>query len=298
MRFDRVAILDWSAAKGPKRGKDSIWLAVADSAGVVTENIPTRLFAERRLTDLIAQSVSHGKRLLIGADFAFGFPMGFAARLTGQASALSVWDWLSARITDTAQNTSNYRDVAALMNARFDGSGPFWGNTARLDVPGLPRLKPPLPPGLVPHRTCDMVARESGAHPKTVWQLAGAGAVGAQVLTGLPVLNRLRQQFPGHLSVWPFEAPQSLVVLAEVYPSLLHAQVRHALLSSQEVADQVQVRLLSQALFRHASQGSLHRMMSADVDAATSSEEGWLLAAGRSADLAGPWPEQAMAAPA
>ena len=33
MTFDRVAVLDWSAASTPKRGRDSIWLGVAGPDG-------------------------------------------------------------------------------------------------------------------------------------------------------------------------------------------------------------------------------------------------------------------------
>lgn len=284
MRFDRVAILDWSAAKGPKRGKDSIWLGLADASGTTAENIPTRHLAEARLTALVDQAVSRGERLLIGADFAFGFPTGFASSLTGTATALSVWAWLAARVTDTPRNVTNYRDVAARMNAGFGGDGPFWGNGMALQVPGLSRLKPALPPGLAAHRHCDIVARESGAAPKTVWQLAGAGAVGAQVLTGLPMLHRLRGTFAGRVSVWPFEEAPAPVVLAEVYPSLLHARISTQR-DSGAVPDQVQVTLLAAALFAHAVQGGLPRLMAPTTAPEILAQEGWMIGAGQSAFL-------------
>jgi hypothetical protein len=281
MTFDRIAILDWSAAKGPTRGKDSIWLGVTDAVTTTTENIPTRRLAAARLLALTKAALTKGERLLIGADFAFGFPMGFAQVLTGTPTALAVWDWLSAHVTDTDGNVSNYREVAAAMNARFSGDGPFWGNTARQDVPGLSRLKPALPPGLSAHRHCDIVAREGGASPKTVWQLAGVGAVGAQVLTGVPVLNALRHRFDQGVSVWPFQSDTACVVLAEVYPSLLRANMR----VPGVVPDQMQVSLLSKALFLHEIQGGLSHLMQPGACATTLAEEGWLLAAGQSALL-------------
>ncbi len=285
MSFDQVAILDWSAAAGPRKGKDSIWLGLADATGTATENIPTRHLAAQRLRTLTENALSDGSRLLIGADFAFGFPTGFAAPLVGASAAMAVWNWLADQVTDTPGNLSNYREVAARMNGQFKGGGPFWGNGARRDVPGLPRLKPPLPLGLGAHRHCDLVARESGASPKTVWQLAGAGAVGAQVLTGVPVLNALRRTFAGQLSVWPFDLADTPVLLAEVYPSLLHAQVRAAVAKGQ-VVDQAQVGLLATALFRHARLGNLPRLMTTGVPAPVLAEEGWLLGAGQSALLA------------
>jgi hypothetical protein len=281
MRVDRVAILDWSAAKGAKRGKDSIWLGVADRSGTTAVNIPTRALASDALHGLIHDTLGQGLRLLIGVDFAFGFPDGFAGALTGTASALSVWDWLSERITDTPDNISNYRQVAASMNARFNGGGPFWGNGTRLDVAGLPRLKPPLPPGLGAHRHCDIMARESGAWPKSVWQLAGAGAVGAQGLTGLPVLNALRRTFGPAVCVWPFDATKAPVLLAEVYPSMLRTKVM-AECAAGVVADKAQVSLMARALFAHSENDGLGALMVPQAAPAILVEEGWMLASGQS----------------
>jgi len=281
MIFDRVAVLDWSAAKGPKRGKDSIWLAIATPAGCIAQNYPTRAIAETALAALITDSLAQSHRLLIGADFAFGAPAGFVARLTGQARALSWWHWLAERITDTPENLSNYRQIAAQMNSLFPGDGPFWGNNEQLPTPGLPRLKPALPPGLTAHRATDLAARGPGSSPKPVWQLAGAGAVGAQVLTGLPVLERLRQRFAGQLSVWPFEVPATPVVLAEVYPSLLAGPIRHLCATTGMVPDEAQVRLLATALHRLAPDAMRHLF----TLQTPSPEEGWILGAGHASLL-------------
>ncbi|MDP5333427.1 MAG: hypothetical protein NWR54_00345, partial [Paracoccaceae bacterium] len=222
MTYSRVAILDWSAAGKPTRGKDSIWLALD---GAAPENLPTRAQAEARLIALIEEALTAGERLLLGADFAFGYPAGFAATVAG--GPLHLWDWLADNHADTDRNESNYRDVAARLNALFPGDGPFWGNGRKVQIDGLPHLKPKLPPTLAQHRATETAAASPGATPKSVWQLAGAGAVGAQTLTGLPVLARLRRRFAGQLSVWPFEAPAQ-ITLAEVYPSMLADAVRMA----------------------------------------------------------------------
>lgn len=278
MRFDRIAILDWSAAKGPRRGRDSIWLGLNGGSVATEENLPTRTAAEMRLRALIADSLATGQRLLLGADFAFGFPHGLAAALTGEARALAVWGWLATRVRELPGDATSYREVAAEMNAHFPGEGPFWGNGQRADIPGLPRRMPPLPPGLALHRATDLAARGNGARPKPVWQLAGAGAVGAQVLTGLPVLHRLRRAFPGKVAVWPFEAAAAQVVLAEVYPSLLAHQVRAA----GGIPDAAQVRLLACALARLSASGGLAALFDVPRD----DEEGWILGSGHQAALA------------
>ena len=280
MIFDRIAILDWSAAKGPKRGKDSIWLSDATKSSETARNLATRLDAEAALADLIAESIGHNQRLLLGADFPFGAPTGFAAQLTGQATALSWWGWLADRVTDTTGNVSNYRHIAAQMNRAFSSDGPFWGNGEREPTPGLPRLKPALPPGLAPYRATDLTARGPGSLPKPIWQLAGAGAVGAQSLTGLPVLERLRQRFAGQISVWPFEPATTPIVMVEVYPSLLANAVRHHARATAMVQDEAQVRLLAIALMR-LDPSEMERLFKI---AESAPEEGWILGAGH-ADL-------------
>ncbi len=278
--FDRVAILDWSSAGVPKRGADSIWLGVADAAGVDAVNWPTRAAAAAALDDLVRDSVAAGARLLLGVDFPLGYPDGFGRALTGSEDPFAVWDWLTTRIADDARNRHNLRAVAAMANAAFAGAGPFWGNGARAEVPGLTRTKPAaLPPGLAAHRATETAARAAGAQPKTVWQLAGAGAVGAQALVGLPVLHRLRRGHGARIGVWPFAPPTAPVVLAEVYPSLLAGAVAAACAADPSlVRDAAQVRLLASALLDLSRAGRLASLFAAaERDAA---REGWILGVG------------------
>lgn len=285
MKFDRVAILDWSAAGRPVTGANSIWLGVMDAGGLRSENHPTRAGAMAALHALCRDAVQAGERLLIGADFAFAAPAGFATQITGRADALTLWDWLAAQVTDGPNNATNYRDVAAMLNAAFPGDGPFWGNMAKADTPGLPRLKPPLPNGLPPHRQTDLTCQRDGATPKPIWQLAGAGAVGAQSLTGIAALAQLRTALPGDVSVWPFEAPETPVVLAEVYPSLLNAEVKVMQKMQDMTPDEAQVRLLATALFSLSEQGSIAPLFAPDATPDVLRVEGWILGAGHRAAL-------------
>lgn len=283
--FDRVAILDWSSAGTPKRGADSIWLGVASCDGMSATNLPTRAAAAAALDDLVRDSLARGARLLLGVDFLLGYPAGFARALTGSDDPFAVWAWLAARITDDDRNRHNLRDVAAEANAAFAGSGPFWGNGAKVDVPGLTRTKPlALPQGLAAHRATEIAARAAGAQPKTAWQLAGAGSVGAQGLVGLPVLHRLRQAHAGRIAVWPFEDIAAPVVLAEVYPSLLAAEVAAACARDPGlVRDAAQVRLLAGALLKLARGGGLAALLDAPHPAART--EGWILGVSAEAEL-------------
>jgi len=284
MRFDRVVIVDWSAAGTPKTGADSIWIGTADGAGVRTENIPTRRAAEARLMTLAQEALTAGERLLIGPDFNFGAPGGFVRRLTGRSSGLALWDWLTDRVTDTPRNQSNYREVAGQMNAAFGGDGPFWGNGRATETTGLPRTRPALPEGLTDHRVTDLRSRDAGLNPKTIWQLAGAGSVGAQSLTGIPALARLRRALGADCAVWPFEAATAPVVLAEVYAAHLAPDVR-ALQATGVVRDAAEVSLLASALYRLSEADELALFFAPDCPADTLQEEGWTLGADHGAAL-------------
>lgn len=280
-RFDTVAMLDWSASSRPRRGHDSIWLAVRDGDGTRLRNISTRVRAETELLVLTDDCRTQGKRLLIGADFGFGYPAGFAGRLTGRAEALAVWDWLEARITDDARNRHNAREVAARINGRFDGDGPLWGNGTKADIPGLPRLCPALPAGLDRHRLTETAATKGRTRPKPAWQLAGAGSVGLQMLTGLPVLARLRRVTGA--AAWPMEPPDAPVVLAEIYPSLMMAEARALAARTGQVIDAAQVTVMAEAVRRLVRENAIDALLEPPAPPETLREEGWILGAGADA---------------
>ncbi len=283
MKFDQVIVLDWSAAGKPTTGKDSIWIGHATPQGVTAENIATRLAAESRLAALIDAALNANHRLLIAADFAFGAPVGLTQTLTGKSHALALWDWLAARVTDTDRNATNYRDIAAEMNRAFSGGGPFWGNGQKQDTPDLPRSKPAHPLELAEYRTVELVGREGGLWPKTLWQLAGAGAVGAQSLTGIPMLHRLRARHSGKLAIWPLEPhAEAQVVVAEAYLSLLAPAVRAAIAQGQ-VQDEAQVRLHATAFHTLAQNGGLVPLLAPDQPKDILQTEGWYLGAGNAA---------------
>ncbi|MCC0080637.1 MAG: molybdopterin guanine dinucleotide synthesis [Rhodobacter sp.] len=276
MTFDRIAVLDWSAANRPRRGKDSIWLGLNDGQ---SWNPPTRAAALDLLHRLVRDTLEANETLLIGADFAFGYPQGFAQALTGQARAMAVWDWLGAHLTDGIDNRSNRLALAAEINARLPGVGPFWFNPSPRDLPHLPRKgRQRHGHGLAELRACDRAA--TGA--QSVWKLGGAGAVGSQTLTGIAALSRLCRAFPDQIAVWPFQPVPRPVVLAEVFPTLIAPAV-NARLGPGIVKDQVQVTLLARAL---GALPSLAPLLAAPVFPALA-EEGWILGLGHEAALLG-----------
>ncbi|MDJ0993616.1 MAG: hypothetical protein QNI90_08585 [Dinoroseobacter sp.] len=284
--FDTHVVVDWSARNAPspvKPTKDAIfWAVVRDGAKPRVYYARTRAAARTRLTSLLRKEQDAGRRLLIGFDFPFGYPRGVAQTLTGQDDALALWDWIDAEVQDASNNTNNRFDVACRINRHFPGDGPMWGHPAGRRYQGLGPTKPTPQDGHPPERRfCD--ARASGA--KTVWQLAYAGAVGSQVLLGLPLLKTLRETTGA--SVWPFDtgltAPHNAPVLAEVYPSLLQAQA-HADRGEGEPLDAAQVRVSARALAALDRQGELAPLFAPELPAAehkiVATEEAWILGLG------------------
>ena len=180
-------------------------------------------------------------------------------------------------LEDTPKRNSRFH-LAGAINRSFPGVGPFWFNGLRTDIPDLPRRDLREGHGMTERRRCDTLAKGSF----TCWQMGGSGAVGGQVMTGLPVLHRLRRRYAGKLATWPFDAPEVVaaapVVLVEIWPSLLNAAVREAT-ATGGIKDAHQVRLTARALAR-LTPDQLRAMM--DVEAP---EEGWILGLGQEAEL-------------
>lgn len=288
--FDSYVMVDWSARATPspvRPAKDAIWIARAcrDRPDTTrTSYVRTRAEALAYLCVLLRRERMAGRKVLVGFDFPFGYPKGVAARLTGTARALALWDWLEAELDDGPDNANNRYAVASKINRHFDGVGPCWGRPAAWDYPDIPakerdrsRTGHPLE-----RRLADQ--RAKGA--KTVWQLAYAGSVGSQVLTGLPALNRLRRtaEIVADCAIWPFEtglaAPSAAITIAEIYPSLIPPDPIEA------IKDAGQVRAVADWLGRLDRTGALAALFEGPPDLRPAdrrvieAEEAWILGLG------------------
>ncbi|MEM6492642.1 MAG: hypothetical protein AAF684_12175, partial [Pseudomonadota bacterium] len=224
--FDRIVIVDWSGAARPATGANAIWIGDAGPGAVAPFNPPTRAAAVAALRAVMEKARALGERLLLGFDFPFGWPTGFAARLCGPgADWRALWRALTGEIRDGDDNDNTAHVWAASANARYAAPGPFWGRP-RADAP-TPVKKRYAYDEISQWRACERRARARlNAKPKSCWQLAYAGGVGAQALLGVRRVAELRDAAPDG-AIWPFEtgwrAPETRpggVVFAEVYPSL------------------------------------------------------------------------------
>lgn len=274
--FDTVVVVDWSASARPsplRPSANAIWLGQAGPEGERTAYLRTRAGAAAHLSDLLRTEAAAGRRALVGFDFPFGYPEGFAARLTGTSGAPALWRWLAGALHDGVDNRNDRFHVAAAINAQLGGRGPFWGRPRQLDLPALPETKVVdyQALGFAERRRVERVVPRA----QPVWKLYTAGSVGGQALTGLPVIAALSAQ-PG-TTVWPFEMPAGRIVLAEVYPSLIDAAVARA---GEGPKDERQVRLLARALLALSRSGRLGALLDDVPRWPGRADEGWILGAG------------------
>lgn len=276
--FDRIIIVDWSASKVPspkKPSPDAIWMAVVDADGTQCSYHRTRADVMTRLRAQFDAALAAGQRVLAGFDFPFGYPAGFGRAVAGVDDPLALWSALSARIEDGDDNANNRFDVARALNRLFPGVGPFWGCPADLEDADLPaRGTARQGHGMPEKRQVEL--RIPSAQP--CWKLYTTGSVGSQALLGIARLQALRDHYGAALAVSPFQAPDTPIVLAEVYPSMLAGEVA-ARQGADEIKDRAQVRVLAEA-FAGLPHAELDAMLR-EGDGV----EGWILGLGHETAL-------------
>lgn len=292
--FDRYIAVDWSANNTPKLGRDSIWVASAAAGedGIETVNLGTRRQAEDWLKGRLVEAVGRRRRVLVGFDFPFGYPAGFAAALGVGDSWVDVWRYLTGRVEDDAANRSNRFQVAAAINQMLGPDAPFWGRPATQPRDHLPERKTVAYGRLAEWRRAETALHDVGLHPQSVWKLAYAGSVGSQALLGIPVVHRLRRdpRLREVSLVWPFEvtvpsvpAGTPGVVHVEAWPSAAPFDRERG-----SCRDQRQVRAVVRLWRERDRRRSLAGMFAAvPSDRSVRGEEGWILGAGPAGSATG-----------
>ena len=183
---------------------------------------------------------------------------------------------IARRITDGDDNSNNRFAVAAALNAELNAGrpGPFWGcpqheKGPTLTARALHRVGGPFPERRVAEE------RLASRGIQTCWKLYTRGAVGSQMLLGLPVLHRLLQR--SGTKLWPFETDWdrelSGTVLAEIWPTLFDDACH-----DHRIKDARQVLASVRWMDEHVP-GALARPVSIDRDEEVKvmAGEGWIL---------------------
>lgn len=304
--FDVYLAVDWSArnAASPKMpARDALWVGERLACGIDDEMMAGETYWRTRhecvayIRERLLHHTSAGRRVVVGFDFGFGYPAGFADAL-GLAGDKPpwrrIWDMLASMIVDAADNTNNRFAVAAELNARCGGAipGPLWGCPVSMRLPHLPPTSPVYPyvvrSGLTLQRFRAMDRRERGLQP--AWKLYGTASVGGQILTGIPYVRQLRDD-PALASVsrvWPFETgftcapvPERgpFILLTEIWPGI----VARLLDPSIAIRDRAQVRAVVQWFAERDAAGQFGAFFDLPSDLSPQAaeicvlEEGWIV---------------------
>ncbi len=223
--FQHVLVADWSARARPapaRPAQDALWWHATWLDGPCY--CRTQQEAEHGILEALRRTPGP---VMAGFDFCFALPAWAMHRLGG-------WRALWRMLEQTA--TGGPEAAARELNRRLGGGadGPFWGFRSAPDKP-----RPYL---WTEFRECEFRLKQRRLHPKPVFQLRGAGAVGAQSLLGVATLERLRRALGAR--IWPFEpCAGARVVFAEVWPALLGRPP-----AEEPIPDRWQVRTLAGAL--------------------------------------------------
>ena len=289
--FESYLMVDWSASSSPSTGPNSVWYCLAtrhaDLLSVAClKNPATRFQAVSEIKELLLSEAQIGRKVLVGFDFPFGYPAGFAAALGLNDSEhwSGVWREICGRIVDRVDNSNNRFEVAAELNHKISANCyPFWACPPIRQCATLSCTKGG-PGTLSEKRITDI------GNMQPIWKLYGNGAVGSQALVGIPHVAALRNdpQLAPVSRVWPFETglrPISdfresdwMILLCEIYPSLLPADS-----SSGEVKDAIQVRNMALHFADLDEKRQLGRLFAGSPALTTAEreiverEEGWTL---------------------
>ena len=308
--FETYIFVDWSARNklAPQNpSTDAIWIGeLTPSFNDLNEKyFRGRQNCFRFLVDRLLHHFELNHRVLLGFDFAYGYPQGLASALNlpagNKGSWWKIWTELVARIEDADDNSNNRFVVASELN-RIAGSGnggPFWGVPVGQATDYLYPSSPGFPFKAKRGINLDRlrIAESRLRRAQETWKLLGAGSVGGQTLVGIPYLHRLRRHvdFADRSAVWPFETNFTSTPTPQTGPYIIHAEiwpgvVRHAVTSIIEkqkaaIRDQIQVRVMCQWAADLDEKNELGRLFN-DPDGLDQDQiqtciehEGWILGA-------------------
>ena len=320
-RFDAYLMVDWSAKSGRHRASpspDAPWVGEAEWHRTELRWRPEAYARSRaecvvHLRERLAAHRERGHRVLVGFDFSFGYPAGFAKALGLSGVAWrALWDevarptspggWVAPdNVFAAPDNRNNRFAVASHLNRRAHAhggprGGPLHGCPASEVTPWLPQARGTFPyaapSGAVAYwRRAEQAFKDQRLQPASSWWVLGGGAptVGGQILTGLPVVRALRDDPSlGPSRVWPFEGgfaaplptagPWTLYV--EIWPGVVNAA-----LPPLPLRDQAQVHAMVAWAAGQDAAGTLEARLapppglSSGELARCVSEEGWVLGA-------------------
>ncbi|MEX0925645.1 MAG: hypothetical protein WD208_02880 [Dehalococcoidia bacterium] len=301
--FDVYMFIDWSAISRPGPAsprRDAIWVGEMTSGFEPSARYhPTRRAAFADVKARLQRHVESGQRVLVGFDFPYGYPAGFASALSGRTVErpwLETWQQIRSSITDTPRNENNRFAVASQINSRVGRAtpGPFWGApeshvTSTLTARRIGHFQYPYRVNSTLYLAELRVCEQRLPGTQSSWKLFGNGSVGSQTLVGIPYVYDLRfdPALESCSSVWPFETG-FISPAMETGPAVLHCEiwpgiVEDSIEENGRIRDENQVREMCTWANELDSAGKLAKrfekpaFLDSDSLVTCVQEEGWIL---------------------
>jgi hypothetical protein len=204
--FDAFIAIDWS---GAVRNYDGIAVAICRTGRTAPCLVAPRGRHWRRqdVAEWLKAELGRDRRLLIGCDFAFGFPFEKdCGYLGGAAPAVKDIFALWSLIERQSSGDEDFGCSRFVGNPRY--AGLFWTSGARPDS-WIDRKR-------FTEQAC---AEATKTRPDTLYKLLHSKQVGKASITGMRVLLDVRSSNPGRGAIWPFERVRNSAIV-EIYPTL------------------------------------------------------------------------------
>jgi hypothetical protein len=221
-KFEEFVAIDWS---GAARSYNGIAVAMC-RAGRATPKLirPHRTrWTREEVAEWLKLRVGAGPRLLVGFDFAFGFPYESCGYLGGRAEGID--------------------DIFALwglIEERSDGEADF-GCSQFVSDPDYEHLfwkSGPKPERWIERkrRAEHACAESTKTRPDTLYKLLHSKQVGKASITGMRVLNHVRSCKRSCVAIWPFETPKSSSIV-EIFPTMFRKLASGSIAKLRSTAD-------------------------------------------------------------
>jgi hypothetical protein len=220
--FDAFIAIDWS---GAARAYNGIAVAICSSGRTPPEVVPParKRWTRMEITEWLKRRLEDRQRLLIGFDFAFGFPFEDCGYLGGQADGVdnifALWELIEAKSSGDADFGCSQFVADPIYSTLFWTAGPkpkAWVERKRQT-----------------ERVC---AELTKTRPDTLYKLLHSKQVGKASITGMRVLHHVRSCKGRRVAIWPFETPRTSAVV-EIYPTMFRKRATGSVAKLRSTAD-------------------------------------------------------------
>jgi hypothetical protein len=175
------------------------------------------------IAEWLKQRLDDRQRLLIGFDFAFGFPYEACGYLGGHANGVddifALWKLIDAKSSGDADFGCSHFVADPIYSTLFWTAGPKpkeWVERKR--------------------QTEHVCAELTKTRPDTLYKLLHSKQVGKASLTGMRVLHHVRSCKSHRVAIWPFEKPRTSVAV-EIYPTMFRKRATGSVAKIRSTAD-------------------------------------------------------------